>query len=85
MFSLQEYQIIPSLKFFMCRIKVSQSTLFLIKKIIPAELTPCLSLLIFKSTGEQMRALKLVVEFAVLSLMIYVVILWQRLDLGLLY
>lgn len=32
-----------------------------------------------------MRALKLVVEIAVLSLMIYVVIPWQCLDLGPLY
>lgn len=32
-----------------------------------------------------MHALKLVAEIALLSLMMYVVILWQCLDLGLLY
>lgn len=71
-FSLQEYQIIPSLNFLMRKIKVSQSTL--IEKIIPAELTPRFSLLIFKSIGEQMHTWKLGVEMAVLSLMIYAVI-----------
>lgn len=58
----------------MRKIKVSQSTLFLIEKIIPAELTPRFSLLIFKSIGEQMHTWKLGVEMAVLSLMIYAVI-----------
>lgn len=69
----------------MRKIKVSQSTLFLIEKIIPAELTPRFSLLIFKSIGEQMHTWKLGVEMAVLSLMIYAVILWQCSDPGLLY
>lgn len=59
----------------MYKIKVSQSTLFLIENIIPAELTPRFSILISKSTGEQMHTWKLGLEIAVLSLMIYVVIL----------
>lgn len=69
----------------MLKIKVSQSTLLLIEKIIPAELTPCFILLIFKSTGEQMHTRKLGVETAVLSLMIYIVIQWQCSDPGLLH
>lgn len=84
-FSLWEYQINPSLNFLMYKIKVSQSTVFLIEKIIPAELTPCFSLLIFKSTGEQIHTWKLGLEIAVLSLMICVVILCQCSDPGLLY
>lgn len=74
MFSLQEYQIIPSLKILMLRIKVSQSPLVLIKRVIPADLTLCLSLPGFKSTGQQTRTLKPITEIAVLSLMIYVAV-----------
>lgn len=67
----------------MCKIKVSQSTLFLIEKIISAELTPCSSLLIFKSTGKQVHTWKLGVEITVFSFMIYIVMLWQCSDPGL--
>lgn len=70
LFSPQEYQIIPLLETFMCRIKVSRSTLFLIKKIIPPKLTPCVSLFGFKSPGEQIHALSLV-EIALLPFMFW--------------